>query len=460
MPVLDEESTGEPDENPASDENPEPHVQQARERDFLTIWEHQAAPASEDASASALRALLPSPETASRLGSLDPAHLSPRGRIDALAALERHIAWLQAAQMRLLAEIAQPGTEHPDPWATEQVACALKLANSTAADRLYTATLLTTRHPITLDLLHAGDVSYQQARTMAELCHVIPAATAAEVERSLATKLPEQSAGQTRQAVRRAILKADPEGAEARHEQRRRDRETVHYAQDDGMAFYGAYLPAERAALMGQAVDAHATTYEDDGRTLPQKRADALYDLVVNGAGAEASQPHPSPRTLVQVTVPIDTLINWGDAPADLRGYGPIAAAQARQLAFAPGTIWRRLLTHPTTGLLLKTDPTTYKPTAETARQVAARDGECAFPTCRMSASRCDLDHVQPFHHANPNEGGQTTPDNLQPLCRRHHRLKTEKTGWRVTRDTGTGKTTWTSPTGHAYINTPRVYRE
>ncbi|GAB3010620.1 hypothetical protein GCM10023080_091490 [Streptomyces pseudoechinosporeus] len=89
-----------------------------------------------------------------------------------------------------------------------------------------------------------------------------------------------------------------------------------------------------------------------------------------------------------------------------------------------------------------------------------ARDQYCAFPTCRMPAHRCDLDHIEPFDHAHPERGGQTVPDNLQPLCRRHHRLKTHHPGWRVTRDPHTGATTWTAPTGHTYTNAPPVYRE
>ncbi|MFE0252440.1 HNH endonuclease signature motif containing protein [Streptomyces sp. NPDC059010] len=160
------------------------------------------------------------------------------------------------------------------------------------------------------------------------------------------------------------------------------------------------------------------------------------------------------------MTLPFDILVGDEDGPAELKGYGPIAASQARALAFAPGTVWRRLLTAPETGLLIKTDPTTYRPTAETERHVIARDQHCAFPSCRMPAHRCDLDHVRPFDHRHPERGGQTVPDNLQPLCRRHHRLKTHHPGWRVTRDAHTGTTTWTAPTGHTYANSPPVYRE
>ncbi|WP_202539481.1 MULTISPECIES: HNH endonuclease signature motif containing protein [unclassified Streptomyces] len=420
-----------------------------------------------DALAAMLRETPPSPITAAQLGALDRGQLSPAGRVDALAVLERHIAWLQALQAGLLADIATHaertggvGVDDPN-WAVEEVACALRLANSTAADRLHIAELLSARHPKTLELLGDGAISYQQARAMADLCEVLPVSTAGEVEAMMADTMPRQAAGQTRAAVRRAILKADPEGAQARHEQRRRDRETVHYPHEDGMAFFGALLPAQQTAQMEQAVDAHAATFEDDGRTLPQKRADALYDLVVNQPRQEGSSATPgSPRAIIQVTVDFDTLLGADDEPAELKGYGPITADQARDLAFAPGTVWRRLLTRPATGQLIKADATTYRPTAETARHVRARDRECAFPSCHMPAQRCDVDHVIPFDHEHPERGGPTVPDNLQPLCRRHHRLKTHAKGWTVTRSPSTGTTTWTTPTGHTYANTPRRYRE
>ncbi|WP_260694851.1 HNH endonuclease signature motif containing protein [Streptomyces sp. IB201691-2A2] len=433
-----------------------------------------------DAWAALLREQAPCGETAASLVDLKCEWLSPRGRIDALAVVERHLAWLQAKQVELLTAISDH-TEGPPlssdgpavgvgadmdavflgEWdcAVEEVACALKLANSTAAQRLETARLLTGRHPATLGLLADGEISYQQARVVAEQCAVLAVDVAGEVERALVERMPEQAAGQTRAAVRRQVHRVDPAGAEARHQERLRERKLLSYPQEDGMALFGAVLPAQRAALMEQVVEAYAVGYGDDGRTLDQKRADALYDLVVepragvleSGGGAAA---------VVHVTVPLDVLMGVDDGPGELKGYGPVTAGQVREIAFAAGTVWRRLLVQPASGLLVKTDPLTYKPTAETARHVVARDQYCAFPSCRMPARRCDLDHVRPFDHARPERGGPTTPENLQPLCRRHHRLKTHHPGWRVARDAHTGAAVWTAPTGHTYINTPPVYRE
>jgi hypothetical protein len=84
---------------------------------------------------------------------------------------------------------------------------------------------------------------------------------------------------------------------------------------------------------------------------------------------------------------------------------------------------------------------------------VILRDGHCVFPGCTLDARDCDLDHItayQPPAHGGP--PGQTTPDNLACLCRRHHRIKTF-TAWTYQR-APTGGYTWTSPHGHRYTTT------
>ena len=62
------------------------------------------------------------------------------------------------------------------------------------------------------------------------------------------------------------------------------------------------------------------------------------------------------------------------------------------------------------------------------ADQAAERDLTCVFPWCTRPAEACDTDHVIPY-----TEGGPTASDNLAPLCRRHHRLKTHHSGWGYT---------------------------
>ncbi|MBQ0988462.1 DUF222 domain-containing protein, partial [Streptomyces sp. F63] len=391
--------------------------------------------------------------------------LSRAGRIDALRAWERHIAWIQAQQVGLLADIEADALEavpneigwvdYDWDFACEDVACALRLSGVTAADRLAVATALEGRFPTTVGLLERGEICYLQAKAVTETTATLDPEAAARVEAMVAPKMPTQSVGQTRRALNRAVLKADPLGAERRHRKRREDRTIWHRPAEDGMATWTAFLPTPQAAELDAAIDAHAATFTDNDRTLNQKRVDALYDLVVNRPVPDAA-PGGRSAAVVQVTVSLDTLIGADEEPAQLKGYGPISAAQAREVAFAPGTIWRRLITHPKTGVLIKTDPTTYRPTAETERHVIARDGTCAFPSCQMPAHRCDLDHIQPFNHENPAAGGATEPDNLMPLCRRHHLLK-HRTRWQAERDPDTGEVRWTAPTGHTYTTPPHT---
>ena len=61
-----------------------------------------------------------------------------------------------------------------------------------------------------------------------------------------------------------------------------------------------------------------------------------------------------------------------------------------------------------------------------------------------------------PIPYVPPDEGGppgQTNPQNLAPLCRRHHRAKTF-TGWTYHRARD-GTHEWTSPHGHTWTVGP-----
>ena len=75
---------------------------------------------------------------------------------------------------------------------------------------------------------------------------------------------------------------------------------------------------------------------------------------------------------------------------------------------------------------------------------VILRDQHCVFPWCATDARSCDLDHVIPY-----DQGGETSPLNLAPLCRHHHRAKTKRR-WRYRREPD-GSYTWTGPHDRSY---------
>jgi len=56
------------------------------------------------------------------------------------------------------------------------------------------------------------------------------------------------------------------------------------------------------------------------------------------------------------------------------------------------------------------------------------RDAYDQFPWSSIESAHLDLDHTKPWQPGIP---GQTRPDNLAPLSRRAHRVKT-LAGWRL----------------------------
>ncbi|PWJ24338.1 uncharacterized protein DUF222 [Branchiibius hedensis] len=126
---------------------------------------------------------------------------------------------------------------------------------------------------------------------------------------------------------------------------------------------------------------------------------------------------------------------------------GIIPAAVITELTQVLGVKLTRALTDATTGTVIETADRSYRPGARLARFVRARDQHCRFPGCTRPATLSDIDHVIRY------PDGNTAADNLQCLCRHHHRAKHEG-GWHVTM-TPEGVCTWTSPAGYTYETNP-----
>ncbi|MGH3528599.1 MAG: DUF222 domain-containing protein, partial [Pseudonocardiaceae bacterium] len=315
----------------------------------------------------------------------------------------------------------------------------------------------------------------------------------------------QQTVAQLRAALARAVLVIDPDGAEARYRERRKDRRVVVSPDGEGMASLWALLSAPDATAAYQRLCQLARRFgADDPRGMDARRADLLVDLLTGrrcaatgdcpydcdghcqeasagdacadaeaGDGATDAMPaghDPAPsawaedccgatcggagpgKPLVSVIVPITMLLGLDEQPAELVGYGPIPASLAREIA-AEGT-WRRLLTDPVSGTLLDYGRTTYIPPLGLADFIRARDVYCRFPTCQQRAATADLDHTIPYEA----RSGSTSEHNLHAGCRHHHRLKTHAAGWDVEQHPD-GRVTSTTPTGHKYTSWPYDYR-
>jgi len=393
------------------------------------------------------------------LAVLDPARLSHEGRVDALAASEKHIGWLQAQQHRLLAVMAAdpavstPVGELDKQWVCEDVACALRLSAGTAAYRLGLATELT-RLPATLDLLERGEIGTHHARHLAETVIALDDATATAIETAVLGKAPEQTLATFKRAVRKAVLRAAPKRAEERHVEAMTQRRVVRTPDSDGMSGIWMLLPDTGATTFMTAIDALARRCSaDDPRTADQRRADAVVQLALDALAGTSSGDLPREhgmRPSVQVTVALSTLLGLDEQPGDLDGSGPIPASVARRIAADETGTWRRLVTDEM-GRLLDYGRSTYRPPKDLAEHVIARDRTCRFKNCNRKSCRCELDHVLAW-----DEGGLTSEPNLHGLCGRHHHAK-HQARWQPKRRPD-GTTEWTGPTGHKYVEEAATY--
>lgn len=232
-----------------------------------------------------------------------------------------------------------------------------------------------------------------------------------------------------------------------------------------------AYLSCSTAVTEAMAADYRLTLIArkrrertGEERTLEQLRVDTLLDLILgrltvtasdgeleddelaDGTDpAEAFEAHPVgrfARPIVNVTVPITTLMGLSNAPGVLAGGAEIPAELVQQLAQDPSSTWYRLVTDPLGGFV-ELSTTRYAPTAPIWRYVVARDRTCIWPGCDKPATVIELDHRDPWPR------GSTSVGNLQPLCECHHKVK-HSDGFSVARNDD-GSYTWTSRFGSTF---------
>ncbi|MFW6775508.1 hypothetical protein ACOACO_14580 [Nocardioides sp. CPCC 205120] len=144
-----------------------------------------------------------------------------------------------------------------------------------------------------------------------------------------------------------------------------------------------------------------------------------------------------------------------------------VTADHVRDWCGTPGT---KVIVKPVIDLAEHVAVDAYEIPDRIAERVRLDRPTCAFPYCGRPSRGLDLDHIEPYRSNAAPGAGQTSTDNLAPLCRGHHRVKTHPspTGasppgrdhppgsdppdrrWRYHRDP-LGTYVWTSPHGLRY---------
>lgn len=389
--------------------------------------------------------------------------------LDTLVEVERMIASLTAYRAVALNEVRQlaRAAEADRPtrergWSSEvtarrvaatEVSAALRISEREAEQLIADSAALVTDLPATLSSLRDGRVSYRHASVLVDEARSLPPSAWATFERVALPEAESRSVGGFRQKARALREQHHPESLETRRRAAAELRSVSVEPGRDGMAWLTAHLPAE------QAIGAYRRLTEiaaglggpEESRTLSQRRADVLADLLIDGVVAN-SDTGRGVRATVLVSVPALSLLGTPsehDAPAAIEGYGPISAEVARRLAaHAPSFV--RLLTHPETGTVLSVGRDRYAVPRDLRLWLRIRDETCRFPGCGRAAVHSDVDHTIDWQHQ-----GATRHDNLAHLCESHHQLK-HRTDWRVNH-AGGGTLEWRAPSGRRYRTDPAL---
>jgi hypothetical protein len=391
-------------------------------------------------------------------------------------------AKLQAAQAEILAEaqdLARDGasTRHDDlsiRSLAAELAVAVRMSDRTLEQHMNDAAMLRDRFAATLDEMRGGRMSRPHAQVIVdEGQRLADDEVRAEYERLVLERRAHLTTGRLRAMAKSIAEQLDPVPMAERHRVAREERRIAMRDLDDSMSELWALIPTplahgihDRITQMGRSIrnataapadadpdagaEAAAGAAAADERTLDQLRADVLCDLLLTGHATTAGVDRDGGegidafRAIVQITVPVQTLLGDDSAVPTLAGT-PIDADSARRLV-AGAALWHRILTDPCTGEVRAVDR--RFPLEAQRVFLRARDEHCRFPGCRQPVWRCDADHTIDHQY-----GGPTATCNLAHLCRRHHTLK-GSTAWRVEqRDAGI--LVWTSPAGRAYTDTP-----
>ena len=356
------------------------------------------------ASGGALDRLAPGPWLAKALADATAAGhdgLSESELIGVLLASQRQVAWSQAQLAsavralvtRRVAQAARPGWSALGEHVVDELAVAMTLTGRAAGRLMDIATALGRLSQVAAALL-SGAIDWPKACIFVDELSVLDDERARQVAGRLLDRAAEQTTGQLRAALARAVLAADPDAGRRRQREGRKDTRVEVWQEPSGnAALAGRELPPADALAAGAALAADADWLRRRGApgTLSELRA-AAYLARLSGrdlaallpaaaaAGAPDEPAHPDgppagggagggnspaagpgtgpaasataggngsaagcgpgagaggprPGGTIHLTMPLAALAGLSDAAGEIAGYGPLTACDSRGLA-------------------------------------------------------------------------------------------------------------------------------
>ena len=221
-----------------------------------------------------------SPDLAAWLACNPAGGLEDGALAGAASAYRRLASWAQAGELAVVAQMAsrsaacdkatevggdgRPGKVPADAYG--QVSLALTLSQAGAEWWTNLAVDLQWRLPATGQALRDGTIDLARAKAIAEATAALDDAKARAVEDRVLPRAGDQTTSQLRASLRRAVITADPEGAERRREAAERRAKVVLYPDAEGTAsLSGQNLPGIRAAAAFARITALARALKAAG---------------------------------------------------------------------------------------------------------------------------------------------------------------------------------------------------
>ena len=354
--------------------------------------------------------------------------------------------------------LAGPGAPLVAEFSVAEFAAAVGL--STEAGKAYLGEAIELRHrlPKVWARVVAGDLVVWKARRIARATMDLSVEAVAYVDQHVARVAHKIRVAGLDRTIATAMAAYMPEETE----RRRRDAAdgrcfNVGKPQSglDGVADVWGTLDAADALDLDAAVAAGAEALKDLGSTesLDVRRSQAVAGLARRQLSFDLNRPDSdSEGRTPAVRKPRQVVLYVHLSEAAIRGEGgvgrfenhrtPVTAEQIRDWCASPDA---QVVVKPVIDLNDHHHVDSYEVPVRIAEQAILINVSCVFPWCNRSARSCDSEHIQPYAR-----GGTTSSDNIVPLCRRHHRLKTHGR-WRYVR-LEAGSFLWTSPHGYKFL--------
>ncbi|NJC21226.1 hypothetical protein BJ994_000302 [Arthrobacter pigmenti] len=255
--------------------------------------------------------------------------------LDLIRAADRLTSWAAAQSAALLAqvfhqmhgdEVFRTGLDRPGTGftlAAQEIAPLLRVPGRTAQQMLSEALTLCEDLPATWEALESGTLSPVQAQVIVQESGSIPTEAMPGYEEEVLDTATGLTRPKLAQRCRRLREELHPESIIERRKRAVKDRDVAIQPEQDGMAWLGAYLPAEQAHGIFNRVNAAARSLQspEEPRTLNQLRADVFTDVLTHTCTGDPKNGtgHRGINANVYITVPVMTLLghrkpNWQNA--------------------------------------------------------------------------------------------------------------------------------------------------